>query len=48
MVTLMSKSLSITIMMSCKVNCQRHKALKPKNRRGRYINGQKRCQGCEI
>ena len=33
--------------MACKGICQRHKALKP-NRGGRYLAGQKRCQGCEI
>jgi len=34
-------------MSSCKGICTRHKALKPKSG-GRYGNGQKRCQVCEI
>lgn len=33
--------------MTCKGICLRLKAFKPAHS-GRYINGQKRCQGCEI
>jgi hypothetical protein len=33
--------------MVCKGICLRHKAIKPVGA-GRYVNGQKRCQVCEI
>jgi rRNA maturation endonuclease Nob1 len=33
--------------MTCKGICLRLKAFKPAHS-GRYVNGQKRCQGCEI
>ncbi len=34
--------------MVCKGICIRHKAQKPRDYVGRYANGQKRCQICEI
>jgi rRNA maturation endonuclease Nob1 len=33
--------------MTCKGICLRLRAFKPAHS-GRYVNGQKRCQGCEI
>ena len=33
--------------MTCKGTCVRHKAIK-ESIRGFYVNGQKRCQACEI
>ena len=33
--------------MTCRGICIRHRALKP-NGRGRYVDGQKRCQVCEV
>ena len=34
--------------MTCRGICVRHKVRKPSFRQGRYANGQKRCQICEI
>lgn len=34
--------------MSCKGICLPFKADKPHNQRGRYVNGQVRCQICEL
>jgi uncharacterized paraquat-inducible protein A len=42
-----TKQLSSLFTVTCKGICLRHKAQKPVGS-GRYITGQKRCQGCDI
>lgn len=34
--------------MACKGICLQHKAIKPKDKIGRYSSGQKRCNKCDI